>query len=196
MPLKALVMAIWSAMHPMAPSLPDAHEIADAIVIAVSQDAAPPVFGSREEDAAVMAYYALRESWLRKHVVGDGGRSFGVWQESSRTGRADVVTQARAWLVLLHEGARICPANPAAPLSGGCQAAARLAARRVTKALELLELAKRTLAAADASEPLVPARAVTSFPQTGRRAIASTDPVRSRRAAICNQPISLQQPIN
>jgi hypothetical protein len=184
MSLKALVMAIWSAMHPMAPSLPDAPEIADAIVIAVSQDTAPPVFGSREEDAAVMAYYALRESWLRKHVVGDGGRSFGVWQENSRTGRADVVTQARAWLVLLHEGARICPANPAAPLSGGCQAAGRLAARRVTKALELLELAKRTLAAADRSAPSVPARAVASFPKRGRRAVASNARGRDLQYAI------------
>jgi hypothetical protein len=169
MSLKALVMAIWSAMHPMAPSLPDAPEIADAIVIAVSEDTKPPVFGSREEDAAVMAYYALRESWLRKHVVGDGGRSFGVWQESSRTGRADVVTQARAWLVLLHEGARICPTNPAAPLSGGCRAAARLAARRVTKALELFELAKRTLEAAESTKPMIPARTV-SLPRTRRRA--------------------------
>src|SRR5580704_9332744 len=121
MSLKTLVLAIWAAIHPAAPTLPDAPEIADAIVVAVSQDPLPPVFGSREEDAAVMAYYALRESWLRKRAVGDGGRSFGVWQENATTGRADVVTQARAWLFMLHEGARICPDNPAAPLSGGCR---------------------------------------------------------------------------
>jgi hypothetical protein len=81
---------------------------------------------------------------------------------------------------LLHEGARICPANPAAPLSGGCQAASRLAARRVTKALELLELAKRTLAAADRGEPSVPARVSTSFAKRGRRVVASNDSLRGR----------------
>jgi hypothetical protein len=42
-----------------------------------------------------MAYYALRESWLRNGLIGDGGRSFGVWQDSPATGRANLVTQAR-----------------------------------------------------------------------------------------------------
>jgi hypothetical protein len=145
MPLKTLVLAIWAAIHPAAPKLPDAPEIAAAIETVITQDRRPPVFGSREEDAAVMAYWALRESWLRRNAVGDGGRSFGVWQENASTGRADILTQARAWLYMLHEGARICPDNPAAPLSGGCRAAARIAQRRVVKALELLATAKRAL---------------------------------------------------
>jgi hypothetical protein len=152
MSLKALVLAIWAAIHPSAPKLPDAPEIASAIETVITQDNLPPVFGSREEDAAVMAYYALRESWLRKHAVGDGGRSFGVWQENERTGRADVLTQARAWLYMLHEGARICPDNPAAPLSGGCTAASRIAARRVAKARELLAVAKRALSASHSTD--------------------------------------------
>jgi hypothetical protein len=152
MSIKALVLAIWAAIHPSAPKLPDAPEIATAIEVVITEDNLPPVFGSREDDAAVMAYYALRESSLRKHAVGDGGRSFGVWQENEKTGRADVLTQARAWLYMLHEGARICPDNPAAPLSGGCTAASRIAARRVAKARELLAAAKRALAAANANE--------------------------------------------
>jgi hypothetical protein len=148
MSLKILVFAVWTAIHPAAPKLVDAPEIASAIATVVSEDPAPPVFGSREEDAAVMAYYALRESWLRKGVIGDNGRSFGVWQEPASTGKADVLTQARAWVAVLREGARLCPASPAAPLSGGCVAARKLADRRVKRARALLETAKQSLAAA------------------------------------------------
>jgi hypothetical protein len=146
MTLNMIVLAIWAAVHPGAPRLPDAAPIAAAIDAAVSHDAEPPVFGSREEDAAVMAYYALRESWLNHDAVGDGGRSFGVWQLRSASGRGDLPTQARAWLALLHEGARLCPQSPAAPLSGGCVAARSTADRRATKARSLLESAKKTLA--------------------------------------------------
>jgi hypothetical protein len=145
MSLNMIVLAIWAAVHPAAPRLPDAAPIAAAIEAAVSHDAEPPVFGSREEDAAVMAYYALRESWLNHGAVGDGGRSFGVWQLRSASGRADLPTQARAWLALLHEGARVCPQSPAAPLSGGCVAARSTADRRASKARSLLESAKKSL---------------------------------------------------
>lgn len=147
MPLKLLVITIWAAMHPAAPRMRDAAIIADAIQAAVSSDQAPPVFGSREDDAAVMAYYALRESWLTRDAVGDGGRSFGVWQQPASVGRADLLTQARAWLSFLHEGARICPASPAAPLSGGCVAGRSVADRRARSARVLLEGARKALAA-------------------------------------------------
>jgi len=175
MSLKTLVLAIWAAIHPAAPKLPDAPEIATAIETVVTQDPRPPVFGSREEDAAVMAYYAFRESSLRRNAVGDGGRSFGVWQENATTGRADIMTQARAWLYMLHEGARICPDNPAAPLSGGCRAAARMAQRRVAKARELLEFAKRAL------EPPLPP---PSDAPTQDNAPAEPDPPRRTKSAV------------
>jgi hypothetical protein len=145
MTLTIIVLAIWAAVHPGAARLPDAAPIAAAIDAAVSRDGEPPVFGSREEDAAVMAYYALRESWLSHNAVGDGGRSFGVWQQRSASGRGDLPTQARAWLALLHEGARVCPASPAAPLSGGCVAARSTADRRAIRARSLLESAKQAL---------------------------------------------------
>jgi hypothetical protein len=146
--LKVMILALWAAIHPAAPKLHDAPLIAEAIETAVMSDAEPPVFGSREEDAAVMAYYALRESWLSKDAVGDGGLSFGVWQQKSLAGRADVATQAKSWLSLLHEGAPICPASPAAPLSGGCSEARALADRRVKRAKALLQ------AAVAASQPI------------------------------------------
>jgi hypothetical protein len=149
MSLKILVFAVWSAIHPQAPKMKDAPEIAQAIVTVVSEDPLPPVFGSREEDAAVMAYYALRESWLRKNAVGDNGRSFGVWQQPERVGKGDVISQARAWVAVLREGARLCPDSPAAPLSGGCREARKLADRRVRRARVLLDTAKQSLAAED-----------------------------------------------
>lgn len=145
MPLKTIILAIWAAMHPAAPRIADASEIADAIENVVTHDEDPPVFGSREDDAAVMAYYAFKESGLRKRAVGDGGRSFGVWQESTSSGRGDVLTQAKAWFRMLREGLRICPASPAAPLSGGCTAARKLADRRVARARALLEAAMHSL---------------------------------------------------
>jgi hypothetical protein len=140
--LVALVLAVWAAFHPRAPMLADALPIARAWAQAVGEDRRAPVFGSRDEDLAVGAYYALRESWLTAHAVGDGGKSHGAWQEQSDAGRRDLLTQARAWLELLHEGARTCPAAPTAPLSGGCVAARKMAERRVLRALSLLSLVR------------------------------------------------------
>lgn len=151
MSIKVLVFAIWTAIHPLAPRSGNASEIAAAIADVLSSDPRPPVFTSREEDASVMAYYALRESWLRKDVVGDGGRSFGVWQEQSSSGRGDVLTQARAWVALLREGAKACPESPAAPLSGGCKAGRRVADRRVARARALL--AKVSTSLTDTAPP-------------------------------------------
>lgn len=124
MQTRALVSAIWSALHPVAARAGDAFELAKAIE-AVS-DRLLPVFGTREDDAAVMAH-AFREGWLRKDAVGDGGKGFGVWQEQCAAGKADVLTQARAWVGLLRAGAQACPRSPAAPLSGGCKAGRRVA---------------------------------------------------------------------
>lgn len=136
--LRALCFAIWTAISPLAPQAPDAGAIAQAIAETVAADA-DPVFGDRDLEAAVDAYYAFRESRLRRAPKpGDGGKSFGAWQEQSEAGRRDLRTQAAYWLELLHWGARACPASPAAPLSGGCLAARALADRRVDRATELL----------------------------------------------------------
>jgi hypothetical protein len=134
----ALALAVWATVHPRAPRLRDAPAIARAWAQAIDEDKREPVFGSKDRDCAVGAYYAIRESWLNATAIGDGGKSRGAWQEQSPAGRADLLTQARAWRELLHEGARVCPASPAAPLSGGCEEGRKLADRRVRNALRAL----------------------------------------------------------
>jgi hypothetical protein len=99
----ATIFAIWTLIHPLAPTMPDAPAIAAAIESAVSSDPVAPFTGSREGDAAVLAYYALRESWLTIHAVGDGGRSCGVVQlRCEWTTGLDVAAQVKLWLRLVH----------------------------------------------------------------------------------------------
>jgi hypothetical protein len=141
----ALALAVWATVHPRAPRLADAPAIARAWAQAVDEDTRPPVFGSKDRDCAIGAYWALRESWLNAHAVGDAGKSHGAWQEQTAAGKADLLTQARAWRDLLRAGARVCPASPAAPLSGGCEPGhkgRKLADRRVRNALRALDEAR------------------------------------------------------
>ena len=99
----ATILAIWALIHPGAPTMPDAPAIAAAIEAAVANDPAAPFTGSREGDGAVLAYYALRESWLTIHAVGDGGRSCGVVQlRCEWTTGLDVAAQVKLWLRLVH----------------------------------------------------------------------------------------------
>ncbi len=147
-PLRLLVLAVWASINPMLPRTADAPAIATAIATAIAEDSArPPVFTSHDEDAAVMAYWAFRESSLRMHVTGDGGKSFGFLQQRSAAAHGDALTQARSWLRLLHEGKRMCTASEGAPgaiLWGGCAlrvkqgTTADLAEARLTRARELL----------------------------------------------------------
>lgn len=140
--LRALVLAVWALWHPGIERSGFAGEIASAITIVVIADGArAPVMGSHAEDAVLMAVYAYRESSLREGLSGDEGRSWGVWQLPAAAGKLDVISQARAWLVLLHRGAIVCPKSPAAPLAGGCAAARRVADRRAATARKLLTAA-------------------------------------------------------
>jgi len=85
----------------------------------------------------VAAYWAFRESSLDNRAVGDGGRSFGIWQQRV-CGRSPIATQAACWVALLHEGQKRC-AEPSAIMWGICDGAtAKLAAQRVAKARSLL----------------------------------------------------------
>lgn len=131
-----LVFSVWAALHPAAPRQAHAAEIANAISYAVEHDASH-VWG-HDEDAAVLAAYALAESWLNPGAVGDGGRSWGVWQQRRAVGGADVQTQAVGALRHMHEGQAVCPESPAAPFSGGCVEARTVADRRVRRALGIL----------------------------------------------------------
>jgi len=146
--LRLLVIAVWASINPALPHTHDAPQIATAIATAVAQDSGnPPVFTSHAEDAAVMAYWAYRESSLRLHVTGDGGKSFGFLQIRSPAAHRDAITQARSWLYMLHQGKRMCTASEGAPgaiMWGGCAlrvkrwTTADLAEGRLTRARELL----------------------------------------------------------
>ena len=136
--MRAAIVAMWALIHPGLPASGDGPEVAADIAQAVVEDGEnAPVYSSHAEDAALMAYYAYRESWLRSSAV-DAAGCMGVWQFCSPIGRASILTQARAWLRLLHDGKALCPDSPAAPLSGGCAQARGLADRRGQRARELL----------------------------------------------------------
>jgi hypothetical protein len=134
--LKALCFAVWTAFHPMAARAPHAAAIADAIANAVMAD--PNPIGSEDEEAALAARWAVEESWLRPRVVGDGGQAHGLFQLHRAAGLGSIGTQTQAWLAMLHDGSKVCPESPAAPLSGGCVQARKLADRRTRAALGVL----------------------------------------------------------
>ena len=144
--LVALVLGVWTAMH--APASKDRAVIADAIATVIAEDMAhEPVFGSHDEDAAVMAGYAVPESDVRLHpghwVDPKTGKEVdpiaqGPWQTHRLGPEASALDYARDWLAQLRDGKKWCPESPAAPLSGSCLLSRKLADRRVrqyTKAL-------------------------------------------------------------
>lgn len=145
MKLVPLLLALWNLVAPGASRLGGALPIAQAIESAITSDPRPPVFASLAEDAAVMAFFAIRESWLNVDAVGDGGRANGPWQEHGARG-LPLDAQAKRWLSMLHEGARSCPEHPTAVAWGACHARDSLtgrdvfdlAARREARAHELL----------------------------------------------------------
>lgn len=145
--LQALCLAIWTAIAPGALHVKTAPRIALAIANAVYADGEnAPATSSHAEDAALMAYFAIRESWLDPLAVGDGGKAHGVWQLHGMAGHAPLEAQARAWLRMLHEGARMCPEHPTAIMWGGCRGRdqltghdfAELAAKREERTRALL----------------------------------------------------------
>jgi len=130
--LVALIFRVWVAFNPTLANYQGGPEIADAIATAVIEDGKnAPVYGSHDEDAALMAWWALKESWLRRNAQGDGGRSIGPWQlRLVLAYHKPVVDQARTWLRLLHlgKGKTMCPEAPAAVMWGagggfGCRLA-------------------------------------------------------------------------
>jgi hypothetical protein len=103
-------------------------------------------------EAARLTVFAAYESGARARdrrglcIAGDGGKSFGPWQENiahAGMGTAcDADRAARWWLSLERQAAVMCPDEPLAPIVGGChvpkarrQAHARgaLAARLATQ---------------------------------------------------------------
>lgn len=98
-----------------------------------------------EEDAALLLTWARFESDVQvnpkpRSADAKAGKSCGPWQlpcsfVSSHPGTDE---QARYWLRIRDEGARVCPEEPLAPLSGGCKRAYNLATMRRQLALDTL----------------------------------------------------------
>jgi hypothetical protein len=133
--LRALVFAIWTLFHPAAVRAHAAPVIALAIAHAIAEDG--PHAWSKDAAAAVMAFYAIKESWLDPNAVGDRGGSCGVWQTPCAATRGMAVrAQARYWLCLVNY----------AGLAGADSDPAR-AQRRVRIALGLLAQVEMKFAA-------------------------------------------------
>lgn len=162
--IQLLVLTIFAQIAPGLDHTRDARAISLAVATVIVEDAEDaamaqspedarafaPIFGSYAEDAAVMAYWAFRESSLNLKIKGDGGRSVGAWQLQLPAGYSSAMSQARAWRKLLRVGAKRCPASPGSIMWGDCNvevsdgegSTSRHAAnRRVEKARELLRLA-------------------------------------------------------
>lgn len=155
--LVALLLAIWSLIHPRLPKLAHANEIAVAIVDTLEEErraGKTPVYDSWEQDAAVQAYFAFRESTLDPHANGDCRHvgelatcaAHGVWQLHGACGKLSVEEQARCWRAMLRSSP--CKVHPAAIMWGACSGqtaggrAELLGAQREKKARELLEQAR------------------------------------------------------
>jgi hypothetical protein len=175
--LVAMILSVWAHAAPGAEHAGAAGELARAIAfveVSEAADGTAPVLTSHNEDAALVAYWAWRESSLNPGAVGDGGRSYGVLQQRGSWARtASLVAQVRAWKRLLRAGARQCrdaPRGRPAPAStlawGACHAAdtltgrdvALLAAQREARARVLLVAALADLSAAHVEHEVDPGR--------------------------------------
>ena len=141
--LRAIVVAIITTLSAHGGVPREAPALEDAIAHAVAADPSP-LFGDERLEAAIMGYWAWRESGLstrprpwswdaHAHV------SCGFMQLRCERLPDSVADQARAWLVLAHQGELDCPDSPLAPLSGSCTAARPLAERRLRRIREWLE---------------------------------------------------------
>ena len=144
--LRAFVLGCWASLSPGWERAGDALELAHAIATVVVEDGdRAPIYGSHALDAAVLAYWAVRESGLRLDARNATGRSVGAWQG----GGGSALAQARRELALLHEGARRCPDAPGAIVWGACHArdvltgrdVAELARARERRSVELATIA-------------------------------------------------------
>lgn len=134
MTLHAILLALVALLGVRSP---DTSRIVDAIEASTSDP----------HEAALSLVFADRESGMREHPQAyswdaRAGRSCGPWQEPCDFVKgATLAQQAKAWIYLLHEGAKSCPDAPTAPLSGGCDRGRRIADARELAASSLLKRA-------------------------------------------------------
>jgi hypothetical protein len=137
--IRMLLSALALVMHVHPP-----RAVMEANAAALAAEADRPVLGSIVEDAAALMVWEERESgfspmpraysWDAK-----AGKSLGLLQQRPGVGDAAFEVQVTAWLGLLREGVKACPESPAAPLSGSCVGARRLADRRMAYAQTLVQ---------------------------------------------------------
>lgn len=95
-------------------------EIAYSIEFILTYDERESVYESKEVDAAVMAYWAWKESNLTLKISNPTGRSWGAWQQDASVAKdKPAFIQAYAWYNHLRLGKDICK-NPAAIMWGSC----------------------------------------------------------------------------
>lgn len=105
----------------------------DVVQAIASEAIADPVVGDAQHTAALLLVVAFRESSYRADVVGDGGRSCGLYQSACvSTKLRDPVGQTRIALANIRRSMVACPDYPLAVYaSGSC---ANVAGRRISSA--------------------------------------------------------------
>lgn len=144
--LRATVLAIWAALG--VPESRDATILADVIARTIVDDAPnAPVWGSHDEDLAVMALTVAEDSGVMIHPIPRsweqiGGMSCGpFWEPCFMTRSHTLGFQAMFWLKLVRSGLPVCPKRPVAPDPDRCRSARDVADERVERARALLGVA-------------------------------------------------------
>lgn len=140
--LVAIVFAFWSQMGNMYGKQPDARAVADAIASAVEVEETPATGESHALDAALLAFYAAKESGVSLHPIAwswdaKAGLSVGVWQLRRElvTGRP-LTAQAAMWLHAVRVAGLV-----------GADSSATRAEMRLRRTRELLAAALETMPA-------------------------------------------------
>lgn len=144
MTLLQVLHVMAATLSPLAPHIYQADLVMLEIAHIVGESKAPPVFASKEEDAAVMLVTAWEESRFTAAAVGDHGRALCAYQLQ----RAPRAVLTSMWLCTtiayarLRASVKACPGAPLSPyVGGGCASAVgqEMSEKRIELAAMLLE---------------------------------------------------------
>lgn len=145
--MNAVELAAW--LTTASAEVKDTHGFAGrphpSVVAAIaSESLADPVLGDAQHTAALLLVIAFRESSYRADVVGDGGRSCGLFQSAcASTKLRDPVGQTKIAIGNIRRSITACPDAILAPYaSGTCGnvAGRRISASRVAEMQRLVAL--------------------------------------------------------